>query len=290
MASTAGTIISYGRNLLKTESTSNVPVIGDTFMLAALSQANLEWARAHRRGGGVEPLIFMREGGVDLPSDTALAEDVATTDVSFDLDDASDQASSGAIVIWDDDMPDIAAYTSKATNTLSGVTGLAFAHEDGDVVSKLYALPTNFKTFRPAENYGDGVQLNGIALRYMQGPPTVGYFSMYDDETTKYLWLPKGSTGSAAYLYEKTSTVLDDISDTVDVPQEYEFFLVWRLVEHGFLGRGDDAQKALYAKQKADQILADALKEQNIGQYVRVRRFGRYGIQRDPSLFQRVPR
>lgn len=289
MASTASQIITYARNLLTTDgSSTSHPALQDPTMLAFLSDANLEWARAFRRGGGTQPLVFLREGGFDLVGDTALAEDVTTAETDWDLDDASSLDSSGALVIWDGNMPDIVSYTSKASNTLSGVSGAGFAHEDGDGVQKLYKLTglTSFARLRRAEAYGDGVQVNGVPHFFMEGPPDPQHFSIYDDGTDKWLWLPRGSTGSCSVLYEKASTTIDETTDTVDVPPEFDFFLIWRLVQRGRSARKDDPNSVIEAKAEGDRMLLQALKDRNIGRRVAVRPLMSFGYDYDPSPFQ----
>src|SRR3990167_6034809 len=140
----ADTIIGMARDMLRAESTTDVPTIGDSFMLQALSDGNLKWARAFRRSGE-PPIDFFRETGFDLVTDTAVnqAAGIAITDTSFITDDSDDfDLTDGALVIWDDNMPDVVPYTTNtiSTETFSGVTGLAFAHEDNDIVQKLYKL------------------------------------------------------------------------------------------------------------------------------------------------------
>lgn len=296
MASTAETILGHAWNLLRTDgSSTDIPALQEAFMLTLLSQANMEWVRAHRRGGGAQPLVFLRETGFDLIADTNLAEATTVDDTEFVTDDSDDfDASDGALVVWDANMPDICQYTTNtvATETFSGVTGLAFAHEDGDTVQALYKLPTTFSRFRPSDGYGDGVLLNGNPLRFMQGPPEAGYFSMYDDGTNKWLWLQRGATGSASVLFEKKSAIIDSTDDTVDVPEESEFFLVWRVVQIATVPKegGVPSQLYLLAKTEANKILQDSLMDRNVGKIVRVRQFLPYRPQRDASFFTHVER
>lgn len=276
---TALTIIGLARDLLRSDSGSDVPVIGDSFMLSGLSDANLKWVRAFRKSGE-PPVDFFRETGFDLVADTAVNQSagIATTDTSFVVDDSDDfEATSGALVIWDDNMPDVVSYTTNtvATETFSGVTGLAFAHEDNDIVQALYKLPTNFGSFREAPTWGDGVLVNGIPHKFIQGPPPSGHFSMYDDGTNKFLWLPRDNTGSASVLYNKVSATIDSTDDTVDVPDEYKFFLVWHLVAFAFIGRSGEAEKMLFAQNESNKLLQEALDDRNTGKKIRTRSFAR---------------
>lgn len=296
MASTAETLLGHAWNFLRTDGNStDIPALQEAFMLTLLSQANMEWARAHRRGGGAEPLVFLRETGFDLIADTAIADTTTTVgDTEFVVDKSDDfDASDGALVVWDANMPDICQYTTNtvATETFSGVTGLAFVHEDGDTVQSLYKLPTTFNKFRPSDGYGDGVLLNGNPLRFMQGPPEAGYFSMYDDGTSKWLWLQRAATGSASVLFEKKSATINSTDDIVDVPEESEFFLVWRVVQMASIPKeGQPTQLYLTAKSEANKILQESLTDRNVGKIVRVRQFLPYRPQRDASFFTHVAR
>jgi hypothetical protein len=194
------TIVGLARDLMRTETGSDVPAVGNEFMLQIVGFADNEMKRAFRRGGGNTPQSIAKETGFNLVTDTNLAEDITDATTDFDVDDSASFPSAGAFVIWDDDMFDVGFFTGNASDNLSGITDIAFDHDDGDAVQLLYALPSNFKNFRKAEGYGDGVQLNGDPLTYMDGPPTSGHFSKIDDGTTVYLWLPKGASGKASTI------------------------------------------------------------------------------------------
>jgi len=271
---TVDTIIGLCRDLVRAESDSDVPAIGDAFLIKGISDANLEWIRSFRKGGGNTPIVLTRDTGGTLVSDTAVndATDVAITDTSVIVDDSSDFESSGAFAFWDDNMPDVSFYTTNdLATTFSGVTQIGFAHEDDDAVQALYALPSDFANFRNSEEYGDGIRLNGSPLRYMESPPNPGYFSLVDNGTTKFLWFFRGASGDYSVQYDRTATTLDSTDDTVDVPTEYQFFLAWRAIELALFGRGDNFDLVAYAKQKADMIKLESLKDRNIGRLVRVR-------------------
>ena len=271
---TVDDIIGLCRDLIRAESDSDVPAIADSFLIKAVSDANLEWLRSYRRGGGNTPIVLTRDGGGTLVSDTAInqAAGVTTATTSFITDDSSNFEASGALVFWDDNMADVAFYTGNdLATTFSGVTQIGFSHEDNDAVQALYSLPSNFADFRYSEEYGDGVRLNGSPLRYMEGPPNPGYFSLVDDGTTKYLWFYRGASGDYSFIYDRKNTTLDSTDDTVDVPEEYQFFLAWRAIEFALFGRGDNFDLIAYAKQQANQIRLQALKDRNVGRLVRVR-------------------
>lgn len=271
----ASSIITLVRSLIRAESGSDVPVVQDSFLLTAISDGNMRWARAFRRDGS-QPIVFQRETGFDLVSDTAINDAAGTTtaSTSITVDAQTFPDSAGMAVIWDDDLPDQFSYTSQSSTLFSGVSGLAFAHEDNDEIQALYKLPTNFGSFRKAPGYGDGVNLGG-GLRFTGGPPSSGFFSMVDDGTSKYLWLPKGSTGSASVWYDKISTTIDSTDDTVDVPEEAQMFLVWHALAYMYVGRDDDLNKMLFAQNESNKILQEFLEDRNVNKKIRARSFGR---------------
>ena len=273
---TAETFIGLARNLLKEDSGSDVPVVQDSFMLTALSDGNMKWARAFR-GNGSAPIVFSRETGFDLVSETAINDSAGTTTATttITVDSTTGYDSAGIAIIWDDDMPDIFAYTGKTATTFTGVTGLAFAHEDNDPIQPAYGLPSNFGYFRKSVEYGDGVQLEGVPLSYMGGFPNPGFFSLHDDGTTKYLILSRQATGSASVLYDKISTTIDSLDDTVDVPTEYQFFLAWHLVAFAYIGRENDYGRMIAAQNESNKILQEDLRDRNVGKKIRPRTFGR---------------
>lgn len=280
MAKTAEDIITLIRTLIRAESDSDVPAIGDSFLLTAISDANIEWLRAFRKGGGNAPIEVQRETGYDLIANTTLDGAISSGASTLTLTDSSLFPSSGRIVIWEDDMPDIVDYSANAANVLTVDTtknGVSFDHSDGAEVQLLYALPSNFKNFRRADGYGDGVQINGVPLWNKEGEPDSRHFSLLTDGTTKYLWLNNNSSGNASVWYDKTSTTIDSTDDTVDVPDDYQFFLAWRGIELALFGRGDNGDLISYARQMADKIKLEALKDRNVGRRLRVRPFMTFG-------------
>jgi hypothetical protein len=279
MASPAGsTIIDLARGLIREELGSDVPSVSDAFMLSFISDADKELLRAFRKGGGNTPSASARETGYTLASDTAINDvaGITSASVTITVDSTTGFAVSGTAVIWDGEAFDIFSYTGITATSFTGVTGIAFDHEDNTEIQAVYVLPTNFKAFRRTEDYGDGVLLNSAPLTYMEAPPNAGRFSIVDDGTNKYLWLYRGASGEASVYYDKTSPTIDTIDDTVSFDEEYTYFYVWRCIEMSLFGRGDYAIIGL-AKQKGDAIKLDALKDRNIGRRLRVRQFGSVG-------------
>lgn len=281
---TATEIISDAWKVLKTEGDSaSIPGLQSSMMLTVLDKANREYLRTFRRSGG-DPKALEAETGYDLITDTALAADVASGATSFTVDDSSDGESAGAFVIWDDNTADFGTYTGNAANALSGVSGIQFAHEEDDTVQFLYALPSDFGSLRKEGDNGDGVTINGLPYFYTEGEPQGFYFSIRGD----YLWFPRGVSGSAFLKYNAEATTIDADDDSVQVPEDYDFFLVYRLVEHGRRVRGDNADKVIEAKVEADKILRQAMIEQQHSRGVRVRPIARRVVNFDSRLYPNV--
>lgn len=279
------TIIGISRNLLRAEAGSDLPVIADAFMIQAVAEADREARRAFRKGGGNAPVEAALEFGPTLVADTAVndATDVQTSDVTVTVDSTTGFDAAGAAAFWTDNMPDVFFYTSLSATVFSGVTGIGSPHNDDDAVQALYALPSNFGTFRRAEGYGDGVQLNGSGLTYTSGIPTSGQFSMRDDGTTKYLWLPRGSTGNVSVLFDRDSNTIDSTDDLISLPEDWQFFYAWRAVELALFGRGD-YPIIPQAKANADRIKLDLLKDRNVGRRLRVRTYATHDYEHDLAL------
>lgn len=250
-------------------------------MLRVLDDANREWQRAFRVGGE-PPQPIRKQTAFDLVADTTLSAAQASGATTASLTDSSSFGSSGALAVWDDATPDVQEFTGNAANALSGVTGCDWAHESGDTVQLLYALPSNFGSFRSTEDSPEGVRTDGgYALTFTSGDPNNYRFTTYDNGTTKYLWLPRGMSGSVIVTYNKANTTIDEGTDTVDWDVAYDFFGIYRLVEHGLRARGNNADKIQEAHLLANEKLRDAMKDRNVGKMIRVRPMGRA---RNPEL------
>lgn len=270
----ADNIITLTRDLLREESGSDVPVVANSFLYEAIMDGQNKWDDSFQVGGE-NPVSEALETGFDLVADTTLNGAITSASTSVTVDDDLNYDASGAFIVWDDNMADYISYTSYTTKVFSGVTGIGFNHEDEDALQKLYKLPTNFGSFRESALYGDGVQLNGVPLRYIGGIPTVGFFSEYNDGTNRFLVLPRGSTGSASVLFNKASATIDSTDDTVSVPDKYKMFLVWHCVSFCYMGREEDANKLLFAQSESEKVLSRALRNRNVGKKIRTRPFGR---------------
>jgi hypothetical protein len=257
--STAGTIITYASNITKIDpSTIAAPGLQNAMLLAIIDNANQEWQAIWKTTGGEPQKVFQGEMGGATITDTTLSAAQAVVDVTASLTDSTSFPSSGAVVVYTDNMGDVEEFTGNTGNTLTGVTGIDFAHNLGDTVSATYALPSTFMDFRAVEGSGDGVIVNGVAYYYTSGVPLSLQFSVYDNGTTKYLLLPRGVSGNYQVYYNKATTHIDATTDTVDVPTVYEYFLVWRLVEHIHRVKGSDVSRSMEARQLGNAELLRA--------------------------------
>lgn len=267
----AEAIIGLSRDLMREEAGSDLPVVSDEFLFQALTDIDFEVRRAFRKNGN-GPVDRALEDGFTLTSETAVnnAAGVLVADATVTVDSTTGFDSSGAAVIWTNEIPDVFFYTDVTATTFTGVTGLAFTHNDGDAIQPLYALASNFGNFRRSEDYGDGAQLNGDPLTYMEGPPRSGHFSRRSDGTTSYLWLPRGATGAAGVLFDRNSDEIDSSDDLISFGPEWKFFYAWRCIELGVFGSGIYPIMAL-AKAKGDALKLDLLKDRNVGRRLRIR-------------------
>ncbi len=85
---------------------------------------------------------------------------------------------------------------------------------------------------------------------------------------------PQSSTGDFSVLYDKNSSSIVTTADTVDVPEKYQFFLVWHLVALAYMGREDDMNKMTFAQKQEDMVMQRALQNRNVNRVIRSRAFG----------------
>lgn len=267
----ASTVLDRVERTLDFDRTSvGVPGLESTNLLAVLNDAVLAYHSSFEKSG--EPSSILREEtGYTLVSDTALNGSLSSGATSIVGDSFASFGSSGAVAVWDNNRPDYCEFTSNnLTTTLSGVTGVSFAHEDDDIVSLLYALPSNFKTFRSEEAYEDGVSVDGRPFFFTSGDPSGNRFGIYDNGTTKYLHFPRGLTGDVFVRYNAAPTTTAAETDTVDIPDVDSWYPVWKVVEYAApkLERTDYYQ---IAKNNSFDILHSAHCRRNISKRPRLR-------------------
>lgn len=270
MAKTVEQIIGYAQDILKIDNdVISIPGLAETRAITWVDDLNEKFFDEFYAVGMVAPDYMRREKGYDLVTNTDLDGAIVAGTSTISLTDASNFDTSGAGVIWGTNSWDIFTYTGKSSNDLTGVSGVDFAHADETRVEKLYALPSDFGRLRPGRDRGHGVIISNVPYYEVPENPTVREFSIYDDGSSKYLWLPSGVTsGDAMVLYDKVSTTLDELSDTVDVPSPYHWYIVWGLVA---LFR--QVQEEDYVPQKEEnemqKVLRKAFMKRNSGKRIK---------------------
>lgn len=278
LASTASTIISYIEGIAKFDSQSiGIPGLEQTILLAVIDKANREYYNKFLIGGGEARSDRSAETGGTIIAGTELAEGVTSATTDFDVDSSSAFVSSGALAIWDNLDPDFCEFTANAANNFSGVTGIDYNHETNDAVTQLYALPSNFESFRSDADSAAGVKVDGIAYHYTTGVPVSNEFAVYDNGTTKYLFFPRDLTGDYSVRYNKGATTISSTSSTIDVPVADEDFVIYRGVEHAYRVLNIDPNKVQEARNIADRTMLSALKRRNVGKRLRPGRFYNVG-------------
>lgn len=270
---TAATIITYIEGITKID-TQSIGIAGleETMMLAVIDKANREYYNKFILGGGEPRSDRTAETGGTIISGTQLAEAVTSATTDFDVDASSSFTSSGALAIWDNEEPDFIEFTGNAANNFTGVTGIGYNHAIGDVVTQLYALPSNFDSFRSAADSPDGVKMDGVPYRFTTGTPVGNQFAIYDNGTTKYLVFPRNLTGEYSIKYNKGATAISTTSTSLDVPVDDEDFVIYRGVEHVYRVLNVDPEKAQEARSIANKVMLDALKRRNVGKRLRTGR------------------
>lgn len=282
MASTASQIITDAEGITKID-TSSIGLAGleTTMLLRIIDKANREYYNKFAIGGEPRSDRTSDTGGT-IYAGTTLNGAVTSASASIILDSVTGYATSGAGVIWDEDEPDFIEYTNISSLTLTGVTGIGYSHEDEDEFSILYALPSNFESFRSTLDSQDSVFVNGSGYKFTTGIPTGNTFNVYDNGTLKYLMFPKDVTGKYHVFYNKGATSITAIGTTIDVPVEDEDFVIFRLVEHIYRVLNVDQNRVIEARQLANKCILDSLKRRNIGKRLKT---GRYWGVRNSSVF-----
>lgn len=273
MASTASQIITDAEGITKID-TSSIGLAGleSTMLLRIIDKANREYYNKFQIGGGEPKSDRTAETGGTIYADTTLDGAVTSVSTTVVLDSVTGYATSGVGVIWDNTEPDFIEYTGISTLTLTGVTGIGYSHEDADAFSVLYALPSNFESFRSTNDSPDGVFVNGVPYTFVTGIPTGNHFSIYDNGTTKYIFFPRGMTGDYSIRYNKGATSITATGTTIDVPTEDEDFVIFRVVEHIYRVLNVDYNKVIEARQLADKSILNALKRRNVGKRLKTGR------------------
>lgn len=150
----------------------------------------------------------------------ALAEDATTASIT---DASSWDSSNGAFITFDSRGTwDYVAFTTRSSNSLTGVTDVDLGNASGDDCEKLYPLPTNLGRII-------GVWVSGEEYHEVPENPQLAQFSIISDPTgTKsFLWLPRNTgTKTVVYKYQLQTTDLAVITGTMDTPTELDLYFI----------------------------------------------------------------
>lgn len=183
------------------------------------------------------PAYMKKEKGYTLSSGTELAASVAAGATSFTVDSSSALGTSGAGVIYKSGQYDIFTHSGNSGGTVSGVTGIDFAHSADEAVYKLEALPSDFGRLRiemDREKRGEGIRINGGGYDQVPDMPEGEQFALWQNpsDSSWYIWPPRGQTGDLLAIYDKKPTELTATSSNIDIPESLpdHWYIVWGLV------------------------------------------------------------
>lgn len=211
-------------DLLRQEgNSSGVPGLEEDRTIDWINDLHKQYFDEFTNAGKNLPQYMRKHDGDTMVVRTNLAADIAAGAVTFTIGSSDSLDASGAGVIYKNYQYDIFTYTGNSGGTVSGVSGIAFAHEKGQIVSKLYPLAADFGRMRIEKDRGEGVRVNGAG--YTQVPDMPGYrqYSLWQNpsDSAWYLWLPHITSGDVIIVYDKTPTELTTTSSTLDIPSQY---------------------------------------------------------------------
>lgn len=276
-------------DLLRQEgNSSGVPGLQEDATIAWINDLHKQFFEEFTTAGRNYPQYMKQKTGFTSLAHTALAADVAAGASSFTIDDSDSLATSGAGVIYKNSQYDIFTHTGNASETVSGVAGIDFAHEEDEIVQKLYPLGSTFgrmRIERQGLNRHEGVRVNGLGFTQASDLPGYRQYSLWQNPTSSawYLWLPYVISGSSDVLvtFDKKPTELTDVDDNIDIPEQYadHWYIVWGLV--GIFKQVLD-ETYVPQKERAEQIrvLNAAMNRNNTGRPVSASNiyFKRYGL------------
>lgn len=270
--STVGELIDQAEALLKVNQ-DNIGLIGieSDMSIKFVNKLNAEFFEEFYERSLVAPDYMKKEKGYEAVSHTLSSGAVSAGDTSFAVDDSSSgfESSNGAGVFWDQNTFDIFDYTTNSANTFSTVTGIDFDHADDSRVAPLYKLPTDFGRMRQGMRRRGGVTVNGIPYDEVPENPQTHEFSVYDNGTSKFLWLPEAVTsGDVMVIYDKSPTTLDSTDDSVDIPLVHEDYIVYGLIAKWkrIMERGADVS---YEENEQERVVNKAIKKRGAGKRIR---------------------
>jgi hypothetical protein len=284
---TVADIYGMADDLLRQDgNSSGVPGLESTRTITWIDMLHRQYFDEFTNNGGNFPEYMRKHDGDTMVASTALAADVTSGAATFTIDSSSGLGTTGAGVVYSNYQFDIFTHTGNSSGTVSGVSGLDFDHDEDDIVSKLYALPSDFGRMR-VEGSGatrhEGVRVNGLGYSRVPDMPGYRQYALWQNPSDGvwYLWLPYVTSGDILTVYDQKPTSLTLTTSVIDIPTQYadHMYLVWGLVAL-FKQTLDDDYVA--TKERAEQMkyFTNAIKRQSSGRPLSASNayFKRYGI------------
>lgn len=297
--STVATIIGYGLQAAKTSDSTRIPGLDVTTALVRIvDRENRNFILAPYQLNQPGWDFMINERAYTLQSGTTITgalTPISTTVPVTLLDNfynASDVLSTftvngGAAVIYNENIPDVFLFGGASGITGAGnlttVTQLGSNHASGEAIYTLYRLPSDFGRTRQERDKGQGVTLNTIPMWYGgTGEPWRGNsFSIFVDSVNdrSYLWMPRDASGNILVRYDKRPTNLSLATQQVDVPVDYEEYLIQKVAAHVLRILSKDDTKIADAEDQAMNVMNMAFARRAINKRARLVR----GPIRSPS-------
>lgn len=237
---------------------SSLTALQTSALLRKLDQINRAFVNAaHTRHHGGAWSWMQDVTNFQTKDGTTLNGAITTASTSVILTDASDFDSAGRFWIkTSKGAIDFVDYTSKATNTLSGVTDIDMSHATAEKAQKCYSCASTFaKARKLLVNSNEYTYLKQELLPYQSTYYTRGaYIVMPEDigEQDCTLYFEKAPTDIF------TGVDATDLASSLDIPEDFEWYAIHSLVAHIYRIRRK-REDAIVEDQLADQILLEAL-------------------------------
>lgn len=255
---TAETIVTQAVAEAIGSTASSLTALQTTALLKKLDQINRTFVNAaHTRHHGGAWSWMQDVTNFQTKDGTTLNGALTTGSITSVLTDASDFDSSGRFWLkTSKGAIDFIDYTSKASNTLSGVTDIDMPHVDAEKAQKCYALPATFaKARKLIVNSSEYSYLKQELLPYQQTYYTRGAYIVMPEDIGEQ---------DCTFYFEKAPTDIStgvdatDLAATIDIPEDFMWYAIRMLKAHMYLVRRkrEDAQ---VETELAQQELSEAL-------------------------------
>jgi hypothetical protein len=169
-------------------------------------------------------------------ADTSLNDAAASSgDTTITITDSTGWPASGLCLI--DSVP----MTFTRSSLVLTVPALPRDFDDGDDVQLAYAIPTDY--WRTTAMLVSGTPF-GYARRGDDETIATQHFALYGD----YFVFPKGTTADedVTHHYYKKPTATLSTTDTMDIMNMWDNYIIYKLVAHGHGVMYDDERKAIW--------------------------------------------